>query len=411
MKICYLTWGETPRSYGVFGSQVLGQFVANTNEIKDGSFYFISGVPIIHSGHIREKGAYKEQVEKVKQILGTIKFIKTPIFALQPVVYMHRFLFKFLFYGAESYLLKHLRSLKPNIVHCRGYGATYLALKIKKKYHFDYKVIFDARGLFPEEYAFKNKYIRPNKNYLFLKEMEKQLLSEADVTIVVSDTMAESYEKIGVKLIEKIYLSVDTENLAPSLKTLKDEIIYCYLGALTQTTWHTTSDLLKLYTELRKITPNCKLKIITTSSHDAIKEVFKKIPSNEIILTSTKNTIELKAELSDVNFGLLPYRRSSSCFEDAVGYSILGTKTVEFTAMGIPVIVNEECGGASVLTKKYDLGFTYNPKTFKELTFDNINRYINDGKEMRRSGIAKDLFDYKKNAERYKELYQRLAEV
>ncbi|WP_288436389.1 glycosyltransferase family 4 protein [Chryseobacterium culicis] len=411
MKICYLTWGETPRSYGVFGSQVLGQFVANTDEIENGSFYFISGVPVIHSGHIREKGQYKEEIQKVKQKLGKINFISTPIFAVQSVAYMHRFLFKFLFHGAESFLAKHLKSISPDIIHCRGYGAAWLALKIKKKYNLNYKIIFDARGLFPEEYALKNKYTQPTANYLFLKKMEKQLLAECDVTIAVSDTMAQSYEEIGVKSIEKIYLSVDTENLNSTSGGPKDEVIYCYLGALTQATWHTIDDLLELYTKLREKTPGCKLKIITTSSHEAIKEVFVNIPENEIILTSTKNTNELKGELSDVNFGLLPYRKSTSSFEDAVGYSILGTKTVEFTAMGIPVIVNKECGGASVLTKKYDLGITYDPKTFEELSIENISRYINDGKEIERSNVAKDLFDYKKNAERYRKLYEKLTGV
>lgn len=411
MKVVYLTWGETPRSYGVFGSQVIGQFVNITKEIKSGSFYFISGVPIVHSGLVREKWNYKSELQKVKQKLGNIKFIWVPILSSQNLIYSKILLYKTLYFG-RFFLNRQLKKINPDIVHCRSYATSLMALELKKKYNYKYKIIFDARGLFPEEYALKMKFNENNNNYLYFKKMEKILLNECDLTIAVSDTMVKMYEDIGVKYIEKIYLSTDTKCLNPvNHKGLKkDGLVYCYLGALTTETWHTLNELLGLYTELREKTPNCKLKIITTSLHEDVRSFFSQIPKNEIILTSVKTIDELNIELAEVDFGLLPYRKSSSYFEDIVGYSILGTKTVEFAAMGIPVIVNKECGGASVLIKKYNLGITYNPKTFEELTTENITKYLNDGRANERSNIAKKLFDYKQNAKKYSEIYQKLME-
>jgi hypothetical protein len=56
MKVVYLTWVETHRSYGVFGSQVIGQFVETQKLSPNDEFHFISAVPIIHSGLLRENG-------------------------------------------------------------------------------------------------------------------------------------------------------------------------------------------------------------------------------------------------------------------------------------------------------------------------------------------------------------------
>src|SRR5690606_20724497 len=86
MKVVYLTWGETPRSYGVFGSQVIGQFVETQKCTQDDDFHFVSGVPIIHSGLIREKWNYRKEIDNIKLRLGKIPFIKIPIFVPQNFV-------------------------------------------------------------------------------------------------------------------------------------------------------------------------------------------------------------------------------------------------------------------------------------------------------------------------------------
>ena len=44
MKVIYLTWGETPRSYGVFGSQVIRQFVETSKLLPEHKFYMICGL-------------------------------------------------------------------------------------------------------------------------------------------------------------------------------------------------------------------------------------------------------------------------------------------------------------------------------------------------------------------------------
>jgi len=411
MKVCYLSWGETPRSYGVFGSQVLSQFVETKKQLPDSEFYFISGVPIVHSGLVREKLKYKEELNNVKAKLGDIKFIWVPIFATQNLVYASRYFFNFLIYGAERILKSQLLKIGPDIVHCRSYGAAWVALRVKKKYKLQYKIIFDARGLYPEEHALKNNYSITNKNYLFLKSIEKELLRECDITISVSDTMKHYFETLYAKSVECIYLSANTKKLFIESKVDSSKVVFGYVGALSESTWHRTSELLKLYQKLRETVPNPQINIITTSNHDEIRKIFKDIPENEIYLSSTRTVEELSNEMSKFDFGIMSYFNAKEKFEIILSDMVLAVKSAEYLAAGLPLIVNEKCGGISYIINKNQLGIVYNPDTFSEICKENIHKYLKDGKNRDRSSIAKDLFDYKNNADRYKELYQRLTKV
>lgn len=409
MKVCYLSWGETPRSYGVFGSQVLGQFIETRKQMPESEFYFISGVPIIHSGLVREKLKYNEEVSKVKAKLGDIEFAWVPIFCPQNVVYSSRHFFNFLVYGADILLKKQFLKIKPDIVHCRSYGAAWVALKVKQKYKLNYKIIFDARGLYPEEHALKNNFSNNNKNYLFLKKIEKKLLDECDLTIAVSDTMKNYFESLHAKKVECIYLSANTEKLFTEREKNKDEVVFGYVGALSESTWHRTSELLKLYQKLRLTVKHPKIHIITTSSHYDVKEMFKEIPENEIYLSSTRTVDELKEKMKKFDFGIMSYFNAENEFQLTLSDMVLAVKSAEYLAAGLPMIVNKKCGGISYIINKHNLGIAYDPDTFDEINTENIYRFVNDNKDLERSQLSLELFDYKNNAIRYMNYYKSLV--
>lgn len=411
MKVVYLTWGETPRSYGIFGSQVLGQFAETKKYARDDEFYFISGLPLVHSGLVRERLAYKEEIQKVKKRLGDISFSIIPIFAPQNFVNSSKVYFPFMHYFSNGLLAKKLKEINPDIVHCRSYHATYAAIKAKQKQNLSYKIIFDGRGLWPEEMAMKANFSQHDENYRFLKEIEKNLLEKSDRVVAVSDTMKQHYEAIVPSRIDLVYLSSAFEKIDEKTNKSKDMITFCYLGALSNDTWHTIQDLKNLYFKIReKSSISTKLLVITTSDHNAIKDEFKDLSESELELTSTKTNSELMEKLKNVDFGLLPYRSEiENYFQEVIGYTMLGTKTVEFIAAGIPVIVNQACGGAAVLIDKFGAGITYNPNTFEEITEENLQKYINDGRSAERSLLAKELFDYQTNAAKYYEIYKSLV--
>lgn len=407
MKIVYLTWGETPRSYGVFGSQVIGQFVETQKALQGAEFYFISGLPIIHSGLVREKWNYKKEISRIKEFLGNIPFVMLPIFAPQNFVNSSKITFKLMHLISNKLLKKKLFKIKPNVVHCRSYHAAYAALKVREQYNLNYKIVFDGRGLYPEEIALKKNYTKENESFIFLKEIEKELLAKCDVSVAVSDTMKQHYNNLEAKRTECVYLSSSTKKLRNDKIENSKIINFGYVGALSDDTWHKPKELLDLYAHLR-IENNTKLTIVTTSNHELIRNYFSVFPNEEIYITSTKTTEELKEVLKTFDFGLMSYFVPQNGLEKTLACMVLAVKTVEYIAAGLPVIVNKYCGGAAAIIEKYNLGISYDPQTFKEVNYEAIYKFVNDSKQNERSNLAEKLFDYNVNAKKYSEIYKSL---
>lgn len=408
MNIVYLTWGETPRSYGVFGSQVIRQFSETKKTIPGAEFSFISAVPMIHSGMIREKFEYSKEIRIIKEKLDKINFFRIPIYASQNFVNSSKFTFKFMHFGAHKKLAYVLRQKNPDIVHCRGYHATYAAIQVREKYNLHYKVIFDARGLWPEEMALKKNYEFDNPNYLYLKNIENQLLKNSDALVTVSDTMANHYKKLSTIKVKNIYLSASTQELrTPSLK-YKEPITLVYVGALSDDTWHKPKSLVELYTKFKSAWDKTQLIIVTTSNHDSLYNAFQNFPLSEINITSTKTINELKAMLSQAHFACLPYFSPKNQREQLISETILAVKTVEYLSAGLPVLCNKYCGGASVIIDNNTVGISYDPNTKVEINHENMRKLINKETKERAIALAERLFDYKENARRYAKLYQQL---
>ena len=408
MKVIYLTWGETPRSYGVFDSQVIGQFVETEKLDSESEFHFISAVPIIHSGLVREKWKYSNELANVKRKLNVIKFHWLPIVSSQNFVNSSKNTFRFM-HGAVHWLLKNkLVKLEPNIVHCRSYHAAWAALKVRKKYNLNYKIIFDGRGLWPEEVALKRNWSDISADYQFLKSIENTLLTECDVSVSVSDTMHEHYVDLGAKNDHCVYLSTDVSQLRVNINELESgEIVrFCYVGALSEDTWHQPKVLVDLYRRLRSLFQETQLTIVTTSDHGQLKSQFSEFPQEELVFISTKTRMELKEVLKGQDFGLMAYFSPTTDQERLVANTVLAVKTAEYLIAGLPMICNEYCGGAARIILNNQLGITYFPEKLDVLTQRTLLPFLNQTARQKCQTFALENFDYAINAKKYLQLYK-----
>lgn len=410
MKVTYLTWGETPRSYGVFGSQVIGQFTQIASQNPNDQFYFISAVPIIHSGQVREKWAYSSELNSVKAKLGSVEFYWLPIWASQNFVNSSKNSFGLMHGIAHICLKNKLLKINPDIVHCRGYHAAWAALSVKEKYGLDYKIIFDGRGLWPEEVALKKGWAEHSEDYLFLKSIESKIIEKCDCSVSVSDTMHEYYLSQGAKNDHTIYLSADTNQLKIDIGLFEfsEKVRFCYVGALSSDTWHQPKALIELYRRLRQLFPQTQLTIVTTSNHDGLRLDFAEFPENEIILTETKTRTELKQILMNQDFGLMTYFQPKFDKEILLGRMVLAVKSAEYFIAGLPMICNAYCGGAGHLIKSNQLGITYLPESLDKLTCNQISSYHNKSAKKKCQDFAINNFDYSYNALNYIKLYELL---
>jgi glycosyltransferase involved in cell wall biosynthesis len=409
----YLTWGETPRSYGVFGSQVIGQFVQTKKLLPEAEFLFVSAVPIVHSGLVREKFGYFDELKKVRGNLSGICFKWIPIWVTQNFVTPSRQTFKWLFFGACGKLQRIIKDFKPQIVHCRSYGAAWAALQVRKSSGYNFKIIFDARGLMPEEVAFKRNYREDGPDYIYLKKIERILLNECDLTIAVSDTMGQHYNDLGARDLDVVYLSASYDKLKVCeqiIKSKSEPIKFCYVGALTESTWHRPIELSNLFTRLKNFFPDSKLVIVSTSNREAILSHFNDWDPDDISINESYSVESLANYLQNVDFGLMSYFNPTSERELKLANMVMAVKVAEYLCAGLPVILNKYCGGAAKVVEHHDMGVVYDPDHLDSLDIDKIRRLLGDEKaRVRISATARDLFDYQVHAQQYADIYQRLA--
>ena len=415
MNVTYLTWGETPRSYGVFASQVVGQFCETVKYIDNDNnkYEFVSAVPLIHSGLIREKLSYNKEIFNLKIALNTenISFKRIPIFSPQNFINSHALSFKLFHIYSHKLLASHFKITKPDIVHCRSYHATYAAIKVRELLNASYKIIFDARGIWPLEVTLKRKEGVKSNNFNYLNDIEQFCLDFSDKVIGVSEPMTSYYMNKTKTEVETIYLSADSSKLNSIIRAnARDErnaITYCYLGALSDDTWHKPKELSLLFKRLKELTPNSKLMIITTSPKSGFQSYFQNFSIDDVLYKSSANLDELKELLAQCDIGLMSYFIPQGEIQKTLSSSVLAVKTAEYLAAGMPMIVNKYCGGAALFLEKYNVGISYEPQNLQSLLLDDIKNLL-EISPMLAMDRASTHLDYKSNAAKYMKLYNGL---
>nr|WP_290128662.1 glycosyltransferase [Pseudoalteromonas shioyasakiensis] len=349
----------------------------------------------------------------VKKLLseGNATFKRIPIITSQNFINSSFFSFKLFHMHSHKLLAKHFDTTKPDIVHCRSYHATWAALKVREKYKLKYKVIFDARGIWPLEVTLKRKESQESKNYKFLNGVEQYCLDNSDKVIAVSESMSLYFAKKTQTDIETIYLSADTSQLSTierRVKRCKDKsIMYCYLGALSSNTWHKPKELSELFKRLKTLTPDCKLMIITTSPKSGFLTYFNCFPEGDIVVRSSTNINELKGLLTECDYGLMSYFTPECELQKTLSSSVLAVKTAEYLAAGMPMLVNKYCGGAALFLKDYRVGISYDPENLQTLTLKHIKELF-DIQPSKVKEAAKAHLNYKANASKYSDVYNEL---
>ena len=279
----------------------------------------------------------------------------------------------------------------------------------------NYKIIFDARGFLPEEIALKKGLEELSPDYKFFKEIERLNLKESDSTITVSDTMLSEFRLLGAKRLDNIYLSTDFPHVVNAKATVENKITtrsnitLLYLGALGQDLWHQPKQLAKVFLKVKSIFPSARLKIITTNDHKTLKQYFIDFKDEDVIFSSTKTKEELELEMANINIAILPYRINRNYAEKHVGFSILGTKTVEYLAAGIPLLCNLNCGGASaIIESNVKFGVSYDPDTLVQINEQSLLKLLNSKIDYSEYEFLKQKFDYKSNSKKYANLYSEL---
>jgi glycosyltransferase involved in cell wall biosynthesis len=425
MNILYLTWGEVITRDGIFDNQVVEQLKYFKRVAPAANVWSISGIPIINRYFFHYRADFFQEVEQIRR-----SFAEANVhFGIRwiPVVarWFHSQFYHFPFYsvGQHKFLKNFTQQNGIEIVHCRGYHATRLALLVREHYKLTYKVIFDTRGLFPEEGLLAGHYHSESLSFKAWKNLEKWLVDSSDAVVNVSETFTEYIQSLTDNPnIYTIYTSTNLEIFKKAdfgkKRCIRDQLqvndrqkVLVYSGGIDTKGWHRLSNLISVFKVFKEAFAEAILLIVTRSSHRMIQDELKKLDflKNSYLLVAANSPTEVSDYLQAGDYSAFAYYNVVNEIERRVSYTVVGSKTGEYFAVGLPVIVNQAVGAAAKLVGDYGIGCTY--EVGNEAAIVSSLRKLDtkyDAVSKKCTEVARKYFDARNNAEKYFEVYQQI---
>jgi glycosyltransferase involved in cell wall biosynthesis len=304
-------------------------------------------------------------------------------------------------------LLCTIARKKPDIVHCRSYVATAIAIICKIVFP-RIKVVFDPRGFWPEEGVVTKRWRENSVTFQGWKRIEAFLFRRSDQVIALSETFRSRVCQIvdGAKC-SVIYASVDAGRFVAARQArgirrkelgFENDRVFVYNGSLHA--WHDAPLLAQLYRALARKGGNNKLLVITAHSAKALHEVFKTagLSADQYRIIAARPA-EVPGYLAASDYGLVPLKRFAGGGPmSVVAETMIGTKVAEYLACGLPIIVNRHVGGLRALMDRYRLGIVFDS--------DHLNGVAEEVKR-----IEERYSEYQKDCQHVAEQYFSLDEA
>jgi glycosyltransferase involved in cell wall biosynthesis len=405
MNVAYLIFDEI-----LWHPVIKGQVVELIKKIKPkakiDNYYLISFLPLHRILKNRKKiSAARDELENFGIDLV---LMPTPYFP-------RRFAFAGRWYLLPVVLLATLPVLlciflikEISLFHCRSYPITTAALILKRI--FGTKFIFDPRSDFPEENITAGRWTETSLSFKMWKLLERLFLKNSNATIAIASTYNKHFQSVfrDSRLYE-IPNNVDVEKFVRDdsfRDAYRDEsgigrkIVFCYEGSMGYH-WHNPEVYAQYIVEMRALQEDhIFLFVIPKSDVTPLKETFDEygIDSAEYLVEHADFT-DVPKYLSVADFGLEFMER----------YKIaMGIKFAEYLAMGLPVVINSQVGGARTIIEEYGVGtiLDLGQNNFLEQLIELIENRDEIAKKCR--SLAEALFSNEVVSNRYAHLYEQL---
>ena len=248
-----------------------------------------------------------------------------------------------------------------SLFHCRSYAAAIPVLLLKIIFP-NILFIFDPRSDLPEEIAFKENWDNNNKMYRIWKHIESCICKHSDIVIAIGEVFRDKLQIIceNKSKVLIVYNNVDTRkfiynkyfrNEYREHNNLNNRTIFCYSGSLSNNSWNNpdlySKFIVAFCNKYSHLNPAFLFLIEKYYERDLYKSLQRHNIDMRFYRVENPNIDDVYKYVSVADFGMyfLPYYSPR-----------VGTKFVEFCSVGIPVIVNDNVGGAVYLIEKYGLG-------------------------------------------------------
>ncbi len=320
---------------------------------------------------------------------------------------------------------KLIKEKGVNILHARVHVPALMGAIAKKLSRKKVKLLFDIRGLFPEEYTDAGRWKKDGMLYHSVKRIERWLLKVSDGFVVLTERGKkilfpenETKDLNGFsKPIEVIPCCVDFksfENVNGETRrkirehlNIEDRYVIIYVGSFGG--WYMTDEMLEFFAAAREHNPNAFTLILTQRDQDKIAEKLKAkgFSENDFLVTSS-----LPAEIPEYLSGAdVALSFIEACYSKQASSP---TKIAEYLAGGLPVILNPGVGDLDELVETDKVAVAV--KEFKKENYlqalseaDNLRKEETFSDKCRMSARRRfDLYDV--GGERYRRLYKKLLD-
>lgn len=411
LNVVYLTWGETPRSYGLYRSQVAETVRDLALEDPELDLTLIAGVPLIHSGLLRDRWRYGREIATLRQVLGRAGFARALIPVPQNFVFPTRRSFNVIFTGARFSLLPKLQRLNPDIVHCRSLLAAWIAQQLRADHGLNYRVLYDPRSIWPEMQYRR----RPDDDDLrAFKEIETRLVKAVDAVVSVNGPMADHYRQMGARHSWVNYLAAslpETETAMPPAAPLK----LFYAGSLKEGGIQDPRLLFRLFARARDLR-EAALTVVTTSPVEALQqlaaEVLDEAGRAAITFTSARSPKEVIDLAGGHHLACNAYQAPKTENDRILCATGFSTKSAEYLAAGLPILVSPYPQAIGDLVTQHHVGHVFDDKQ-PDMGIDAqvLDRLLEPGIRQTCRQVAAQHFDRGQVVSRFVGFYRAMMEA
>lgn len=323
-------------------------------------------------------------------------------------------------FGHLRFLRQLIRDRDIEIVHCRSYSAAWVALLALKRLGTRVRLLFDTRGLIPEEGVVNGAFSSDSVSFRIWKNIEQRLLDSADAIVNVSETFSEYVgRRTANRRVFTIPASADVSVFASKASAGKKPVdfgasrVLVYVGSLGCRALHTYENLALAYRGFRRVFPGARLMVLTAADKaEALRELqLHGVDPAEVFITRSFGNAETAAYLQCAHYGVLPFRRMQSEMEKLIGYTTMASKAGEYLAAGLPILCYEGVGAASRLVAQSKVGCIFGDSDHQGTRLMERDLQAMDGnyaEVVRRCRDCAGMFDVNRNAQRYLDVYASL---
>lgn len=370
---------------------------------------------IIHLVSFEKDQAFENQKDNIAKLLNTAQIVwhpqrytkKPPVLStLKDLYVLHRI--------CKKLHKKHAFDL----LHCRSYLTSLIALSFKKKHQVPF--VFDMRGFWADERIEGKIWNLGNPLfktiYTYFKKKEIHFLNES--SRIISLTHAAKSEictwplyQGGAEKIEVIPCCADLQHFHIQDKKQKNisrqtlgigenRLVISYVGSLG--TWYMADEMLALFKKIKEAYGEALLLLITTHSRSEVDVYLKRhgiVDTDVVVKAGKRNEMPSLISASDLSMFFVRPTFSKKASSP--------TKMGEIMGCGIPLICNTEVGDVENIVQQSNCGLCISD--FSETSLQQVVQQILqllqlDPQKIRQSAEA--YYALEKGIEKYKGVYK-----